>query len=200
MTAIRNDFVINALIRADALTDHTHNNLVKKHEFRKQTVLADKTLTNDEKSELIKILAEGYDRDKILLNQGTTRICENCHEECLATLYCQHCIRNYLKTKFSNWTSGNNDIDNLIQKCQMKSISPYNIMEWIPYHNFRNIKYLTKGGCSEIYSADWIGGSYHKWDSKEQKLKRYGTGEVILKRLKNVESANRSWFDEVCNL
>ncbi len=200
MTAIRNDFVINALIRADALTDHTHNNLVKKHEFRKQTVLADKTLTNDEKSELIKILAEGYDRDKILLNQGTTRICENCHEECLATLYCEHCIRNYLKTKFSNWTSGNNDIDNLIQKCQMKSISPYNIMEWIPYHNFRNIKYLTKGGCSEIYSADWIGGSYHKWDSKEQKLKRYGTGEVILKRLKNVESANRSWFDEVCNL
>src|SRR6266498_2945432 len=193
MTAIRNDFVINALIRADALTDHTHNNLVKKHEFRKQTVLADKTLTNDEKSELIKILAEGYDRDKILLNQGTTRICENCHEECLATLYCEHCIRNYLKTKFSNWTSGNNDIDNLIQKCQMKSISPYNIMEWIPYHNFRNIKYLTKGGCSEIYSADWIGGSYHKWDSKEQKLKRYGTGEVILKRLKNVESANRSW-------
>jgi hypothetical protein len=50
-------------------------------------------------------------------------------------------VRNYLKANFSNWTSGNDDIDNLIQKCQMKTLMPSNIIEWIPY----NIKYLTKG-------------------------------------------------------
>ncbi|PKC59202.1 hypothetical protein RhiirA1_469798 [Rhizophagus irregularis] len=42
----------------------------------------------------------------------------------------------------------------------------------IPYNNFQNIEYLTKGGCSEIYTAKWINGSYDKWDSKEQQIKR----------------------------
>src|SRR3982750_1536059 len=74
--------------------------------------------------------------------------------------------------KSKNWTSGNDDIDNLIQKCQMESVVPSKIVEWIPYNNLQNIKYLTKGGCSEIYTADWIGGEYCEWDSKERQLKR----------------------------
>ena len=75
------------------------------------------------------------------------------------------------------------------------------MVEWIPYHdNLQNIKYLTKGGCSEIYTADWIDGHFIEWDSKEQQLRRFGSHNVILKRLENVESANQSWFEEVCNL
>jgi len=74
------------------------------------------------------------------------------------------------------------------------------IAEWIPHNNLQNIKYLTKGGFSEIYKADWIGGGYNEWDSKEQQLKRYGMEKIILKRLEDVKSANRSWFEEVCNL
>jgi hypothetical protein len=126
--------------------------------------------------------------------------CQDCQEDCLATLYCERCIREYLKSNFSNWTSGNADIDKLIQKCQLETLGPGKIMEWIPYNNFENIKYLTKGGFSEIYTADWIDGNYCKWDPKKQQLKRYGTHKIVLKKLKNVESANRSWFDEVCNL
>ena len=71
-------------------------------------------------------------------------------------------------------------------------------MEWIPYNDLQNIKYLTKGGCSEIYTANWIGGFYYEWDNKVQQLKRFGTQKVILKKLVNVESANRSWLEEVC--
>ena len=73
------------------------------------------------------------------------------------------------------------------------------IAEWIPYSNLQNIKYLTKGGCSEIYTADWVNGRYEEWDSKNQQLKRFGEQAVVLKKLENVESANRSWFEEVCN-
>ncbi|GBC53544.2 kinase-like domain-containing protein [Rhizophagus irregularis DAOM 181602=DAOM 197198] len=50
-------------------------------------------------------------------------------------------------------------------------------------------------GCSEIYTAEWIGGSY-EWDFKEKQLTRYGNQNVILKELENVESANRRWFEE----
>ena len=183
------------------MTDYSvHNVWYKGHEFWIQTVLADESLTENEKSEAVRILTIAYDDDKIKYNKGTKRTCENCNQECLATLFCEHCVRNYLKMKFSNWTSGNDNIDNLIQECQMKTLTPQRIVEWIPYNDLQNIEYLTKGGCSEIYTADWVDGSYDEWDSKEQKLKRFGRHPVILKRLENVENANRSWFEEVCNL
>jgi hypothetical protein len=198
MSTIRNDLVYAAYQRTYILTDY-NDNLDKRHEFRKQTILADKSLTKDEKSKVIKLLNKDLDFNKIVFNEGKRRICENCQQNCLATLYCEYCIRNYLKSKFSNWTSGNNDIDDLIQKCQLESLAPDKMVEWIPYNNLQNIEYLTKGGCSEIYTADWIGGRYHKWDPTEQQLKRFGTRQVILKKLINVEGANRNWFDEVCN-
>ncbi|PKY59841.1 hypothetical protein RhiirA4_482944 [Rhizophagus irregularis] len=78
----------------------------------------------------------------------------------------------------------------------METIAPNKIVEWIPYNKLQNIKYLTKGGCSEIYTAYWIDGDYDEWDSKEKQLKRTGEIQVILKKLENVESANRSWFEE----
>src|SRR3954471_3315905 len=198
MSAIREELVNAVVNRTYNSTDYNiYNYIHKRHEFRKQTVLANESLTKDEKTEAIRILTKAYVREKILYNEGTTRTCENCNQQCLATLYCEHCVRNYLKAKFSNWTSGSDDIDNLIQKCQMETLMPNLIVEWIPYNNLQNIKYLTKGGFSEIYTADWIDGNYFEWDSKENRLKRYGAQAVVLKKLENVESANRSWFEEV---
>src|SRR5205814_3717199 len=139
---------VNAAInRAYALTDYNiHNDIHKQDEFQQQTILADESLTKYEKSGAIRLLNKTYDKAKITFNSGTKRICENCNQECLATLFCEHCVRNYLKENFSNWTSGNDDIDNLIQECQMETLMPNKIAEWIPYNNFQNIKYLTKGG------------------------------------------------------
>jgi hypothetical protein len=200
MTSIRKELIQVKINKAYALTDYNiQDTLDKEFEFLQQTILADKSLTKDEISYAVKFLNECFDVDKIKFNEGTKRICENCHDECLATLYCEHCVRNYLKANFSNWSSGNNDIDNLIQQCQMKTLAPFKIVEWIPYNELRNIKYLTKGGCSEIFTAYWIDGSYEEWDSKEKKLRRDGGHYVILKKLENVESANRSWFEEVYN-
>ena len=200
MSTIRREVVRAALNRAFALIDYNiHDDIHKHFEFQKQTLLADKSLTEDEKNEAIKLLSQTYDRAKIIYNEGTKRICENCNKECLATLYCEYCVRDYLKSKFSNWTSGNDDIDNLIQQCQLKTLLPSKIVEWIPYNKLQNIKYLTKGGFSEIYTADWIDGTYSGWDPKEQELIRFGGHEVVLKRLENVENADQRWFEEVCN-
>src|SRR5436190_14842007 len=134
MANIREDLAFAAINRAYALLDFSIQDTMEKgHEFKQQTVLADKSLTKDEKSYAVKLLNKDFDYFKILLNEGTKRICENCHDECLATLYCEHCVRNYLKANFSNWTSGNNDVDNLIKLCQMEAIKPNRIAEWIPY-------------------------------------------------------------------
>ncbi|POG69530.1 kinase-like domain-containing protein [Rhizophagus irregularis DAOM 181602=DAOM 197198] len=78
----------------------------------------------------------------------------------------------------------------------METLSPDTVIEWIPYNNLENIKYLTKGGFSEIYTAERIDGPYEEWDSKEQQLIRFGTLAVILKELKNIENASQSWFEE----
>src|SRR5581483_3749354 len=200
MAAIRKELMYAAINRARALIDfNIQNNVDKRHEFKKQTIFDDESLTNDEKSEAIKRLNVEFDYNKMRWNKGAKRICENCQDECLATLFCEHCVRNYLKANFPNWTSGNKEIDDLIQQCQMKTILPELIPEWIPYNNLQNIKYLTKGGFSEIYTAKWIDGHYSKWDSEEKRLIREGSHGVVLKKLENVESANRSWLEEVYN-
>ena len=178
MSAIRKELVTAALNRSNALVDYTiHDNFHKRHEFRQQTILNDKSLTKDEKTEAIRRITKTYDRNKVRFNEGTKRICENCSQECLATLFCEYCVRDYLKAKFSNWTSGNNEIDNLIQTCQIEMPLPNRIVEWIPYDKFKNIKYLTEGGFSKVYTASWINGSYNEWDSKKQQLKRIGRHE-----------------------
>ncbi|GBC01567.1 hypothetical protein RclHR1_04230012 [Rhizophagus clarus] len=176
--------------KVNSVSDNIH----KQYEFKKQTILADESLTENEKSEEIKAITITYDGVKVALNEGVKRICENCNQECLATLYCEHCVRNYLKANFSNWTSGNDNIDNLIQECQMKTFGPNNVIEWIPYYKLQNIKYLKKGVYTE---SDWIDGRYDEWDSKNRQLKRYGSCKVMLKRLENVKSASQSWFEEV---
>ncbi|CAB4403342.1 unnamed protein product [Rhizophagus irregularis] len=197
MSTIREEQIYAALNRAYTLIDYNiHKGLHKQYEFMQQTILADNSLTEEEKTETIILSNKAYDKDKILFNSGTRRICENCNQKCLATLYCEYCVQYYLKVNFSNWTSGNNDIDNLIKNCQMKTLIPSIIIEWIPYNNLQNIEYLTRGGFSEIYTADWIDGKYEEWDSKERKLMRLGNIKVILKQLENVESASQSWFEE----
>ncbi|GES80106.1 kinase-like domain-containing protein [Rhizophagus clarus] len=137
MSTLRYNLINATINRATLLTDtNIHNDIHKQFEFQKQTVLADKILTNDEKTEAIRLLTKKYDRDKVIDNSGTRRICENC-------------------------------------------------------------------GFSEIYTADWINGYYDEWDSKKQQLKRIERPgiqnlmvKVVLKKLENVESANRSWFEE----
>ena len=85
---------VNAAVnKAYALVNHDiYDDVHKRHEFKKRTVLADESLTENEKSEAIILFDKFYDRDKIILNEGTKRICENCNQEFYATLYCEYCV------------------------------------------------------------------------------------------------------------
>ncbi|RHZ74589.1 hypothetical protein Glove_220g44 [Diversispora epigaea] len=76
------------------------------------------------------------------------------------------------ENNFGNWTSGNNEIDKLIQECQQTVATPDYIIEWISYDQFENVKYL-------------------------QILERFGRHEIVLKRLNNSNSNNTHWFQEV---
>ncbi|EXX78073.1 Cdc15p [Rhizophagus irregularis DAOM 197198w] len=195
----RNRKVYDAINRAYLVVTYSKygdDDIFSKYEFKKHIIKRDNSLTEDEKTEAIKILTRSYDENKILTNEGIKRFCEGCSQKCLATSYCEHCVRNYLEAKFSNWTSGNNNIDNIIKECQRKTQVPSKITEWIPYDKLKDIDYLTRGGFSEIFTAIWVDGRFIEWDSEKQQLKRSGQHKVVLKKLENFKSANQRWFEE----
>jgi hypothetical protein len=198
MSSIRYDLVWAALNKSRVLIADVGNDIHKRFISRKKILLYDESLTDDERTEAIKMIKKTYDRDKVREKSGNKRTCENCNQECFATLFCEFCVRNHLKTNFPNWSSGNDNIDNLIKKCQMDTLEPNRIVEWIPYKNLENIKYLTEGGFSKIYTADWIYGRYDEWDSEKKQLERIKTHKVVLKALGSIENANQNWFEEVC--
>ena len=66
---------------------------------------------------------------------------------------------NNLKGNFTNWTSGNEKIDDFIQEMQLKIDDVEDIMfEWIPYNQFSGIKEIGKSGWATVYSAIWKNG------------------------------------------
>ena len=97
-------------------------------------------------------------------------------------------ILEYLKNKFTNWTSGNEKIDDFIQERQLE-INDYDddiVLEWIPYNQFDEIKEIDEQDLITIYSAKWKNGPLH-WDESSRKYKRNQDINVILKCLRNTD-------------
>src|SRR3954463_127894 len=98
MSNIQKELIHAAINRVNALIDYDiYDDFHKRYEFQKQTVLTDKSLADDMKTEIIRRFNQVYDRNKVMYNSGTKRTCQNCNQECLATLYCELCVQNYLK-------------------------------------------------------------------------------------------------------
>ena len=69
MSKIREEFVQAAINRAyEPIDDNIYDNFHKQYELIQQRVLADESLTNDERTEVIRRINENYDREKILYN------------------------------------------------------------------------------------------------------------------------------------
>jgi hypothetical protein len=121
---------------------------------------------------------------------GETYVMDFCHK------WCKTCQINYLKNDFTNWTSGNEEIDNFIQESQMrinKWIKNHLIpFEWIPYDQFSCIKEIGKSGFATIYSAIWKGGPllYYNYCSDKKEYIRNSDTKVVLKCLHNLQNIN----------
>src|SRR5581483_12005439 len=104
---------------------------------------------------------------------------------------------------FKNWTSGNNDVDKFIQKTQLKAKYSTEILEWIEYDRFENIKYLAEGGFGTVYKAIWKDGPIEKWDSENNQWIRgeyhnyNGNIPVALKCLHNSQNIAAEFLKEV---
>ena len=108
-------------------------------------------------------------------------ICGECNEPGTGMYWCQPCNAKRFKENFENWTSGNKNVDEFIQHVQLNALSWLTCLEWIPFENFQNITYITKGGFGKIYSAIWPEGRIEYWDIENQKWNRLTNYKVALK-------------------
>ncbi|GES87549.1 kinase-like domain-containing protein [Rhizophagus clarus] len=109
------------------------------------------------------------------------------------------CNVNHFKQNFRKWTSGNSNIDKLIQSTQLSAHYDVSIaLEWIPYKKLNDIKYVSEGGFGKIYRAKWKDGNIQYWDSKNKNWERSGQNMIVaLKSLNNSKNATSEFVNEI---
>ena len=99
---------------------------------------------------------------------------------------------------FKNWTSENHDVDEFIQKAQLKVTPKEQIIEWIEYDRFENVEYLAKGGFGTTYKAIWKDGYIYYWKNQFIRKKDDEKGHpVALKCLHNSQDITVEFLREV---
>ena len=80
--------------------------------------------------------------DKLILNEELKEcykkrgLCKKCGQPKNSKYWCRICM---FQQNFKNWTSGNHDIDEFIQKAQLKAKGLCYVLEWIEYDRFENV-------------------------------------------------------------
>ncbi|RHZ80050.1 hypothetical protein Glove_139g370 [Diversispora epigaea] len=116
--------------------------------------------------------------------------CPECNQKYSGYNLCKPCNLKHFQNDFNNWTSGNDKIDKFIQDAQLNTNKYRDVIEWIPYDRFKDIKQIGKGGFGTIHHARWIDGYINKWDIENQQWKRYDNLEVALKKFDNFVNFN----------
>ncbi|GBB94916.1 hypothetical protein RclHR1_02440010 [Rhizophagus clarus] len=117
-------------------------------------------------------------------------VCEKCNYACNAICF---------QRNFDSWTSGNDDIDELIQNAQLLAHDDASeALEWIPYDKFINIKYITENEFGKEYSANWIDGKFKSWNNYNQDWRRIGQKMFVnLKSLNNSNNLTLKFVNEI---
>ncbi|RGB26939.1 kinase-like domain-containing protein [Rhizophagus diaphanus] len=162
-----------------------HWNLTKEQE-----TLIDKVITD-------KNLKERFKED------GLCKECKqpNANSFLIRNYWCQSCNAKHFEQNFKNWTSGNKNVDEFIQKTQLNAKNHYEVIEWIDYNKFENVENLTKGGFGTVYRANWKDGYICGWNSENNQWERYKYNYedflVALKSLNNSQDISPEFLKEI---
>ena len=141
--------------------------------------------------------------DKIILNEELKQrykscgLCKGCKQPNTDYNWCQPCNSKRFQQNFKNWTSGNPDVDKLIQESQLNAKDCRQVLEWIEYDRFEDIEYITKGGFGKVYKAIWKDRYIVEWDYETNQWKRWKSVMVALKSLNNSKDITLEFLNEV---
>ncbi|CAG8488208.1 4313_t:CDS:2 [Ambispora gerdemannii] len=91
------------------------------------------------------------------------------------------------RTNFA-WTTGNLQLDLIIQESQAEANISGDYLEDIPYEQFELVEFHKAGAFSEIYSVIWLERPKWDWNENTQAWSRGGPIKVTLKKLKNSQN------------
>ncbi|RHZ88319.1 hypothetical protein Glove_23g152 [Diversispora epigaea] len=112
--------------------------------------------------------------------------------------WCKPCHSKHFRNNFNNWTSGNDKIDKFIQDARLNANKNREVIEWIPYDRFENVKQIGRGGFGTKHYARWIDEPIKEWDIENQQWKRdcQEEVEVVLKKFDNFVNLNKDFLNE----
>src|SRR5437764_618778 len=86
--------------------------------------------------------------------------------------------------KFTNWTSGDENVDDFIQKMRSKFNIPLDkVFEWIPYNQFNDIEGIGISHIAKVYSATWKDGPLNYDEDTKKYVGLHLYRKVVLKCL-----------------
>ena len=164
-----------------------------------QLVEGNKKLSKNEKRYCRERFIYSFELQNAMYKWSKPRECDKCQTTRYSDKFCERCISLHLRSLFNTWTSGNKIINDFIHKCQMLSSLPTLILEWIPFKQFEDVKKLTEGGFSMIYTAKWTRGGIVDYDENKKEFTYFGPEYVVLKSLNNSTNPGKAFFNEVIN-
>ena len=102
-------------------------------------------------------------------------LCENCKEKKIEKLTDKH---------------GSEELAKFLYECKLNVNDDDEYIQWIPFNEFKNIRYLAKGGFGEVHRATWI--NYYNLIEDKYEDKR-----VVLKRIYNSNNTTSDILNEV---
>ncbi|CAG8448903.1 14316_t:CDS:2 [Acaulospora morrowiae] len=139
-------------------------------------------------------------------NDQTTPKCPKCDGDLsswdykngvLYNFWCNACESKELQQNFSNWTSGDPNIDKLIQDSQLNIGYNMSYLEWIPYEQIRHMKEIGRGGYATVYSATWADGPRGQWNEEKKIWDRCGERQVAVKVFHDSANINPEFLNEL---
>ena len=141
--------------------------------------------------------------DKLIPNEELKQrykqygLCKGCKQINTDSSWCQPCNSKHFQQNFKNWTSGNSDVDKLIQESQLNAKNNWEKLEWIEYDRFENIEYITKGGFGKVYKANLKDGCIKSWNYETNQWDKRSNKFVALKCLNNSKDITLEFLNEV---
>ncbi|CAG8611928.1 13390_t:CDS:2 [Acaulospora morrowiae] len=126
-------------------------------------------------------------------------LCSTCKQPRKDDRWCQYCESQKLSMDFSNWTSGNPDLNEFIRDTQRRANSKTDYLVWIDYEMFEDVEFLAKGGFGDVYYAVWTNGPNKilVYDKEEHTWKITARTPVALKCLYDSKNISADFLNEL---
>src|SRR5581483_3739924 len=83
---------------------------------------------------------------------GKCDVCGKCNT---GFYYCQSCQAKIFEEKFSQWSSGDDEIDQIIRSSQLNAKNENEVITWILFSEFQDKKIIHQSEFGLFYKAEW---------------------------------------------